>query len=84
MLASEEGDLASVKKLLHLGCDKNRRKGEGEQTAVMLAASNGHLEVLILLVEKERAEFLMPDNNGMTPLMHASHHGHTAHKRAPP
>ena len=49
--AAEAGDLTTIESLLEHGADKNETTNVG-RTAMWYAASNGHLEIMRLLVRK--------------------------------
>lgn len=47
--AAEKGDLETVRALIHQGVDVNVKDGEG-WTPYLAASTNGHLEIMDLLV----------------------------------
>ena len=75
--ASSEGDSEAVLELLNkTAVDIDfRNGGEDEQTPLHAAAKNGHLQIVITLVESG-AEIDAEDKFGQTPLYLASRAGH--------
>lgn len=72
--AAQIGDYLSVKNLLALAFDANER-GEKGRTALHIAAAEGHVEVVLLLL-KVGAEVDMLDDQQITALIAASDKGH--------
>lgn len=73
VLAAGEGDLDTVRKLLHQLNGKN----ETGETAMHAAASNGHVPIVReLLDQNEALELNATDNEEETPLMQAAAAGH--------
>jgi len=71
--ASQNGNLDRVKEALSSGAGVNAR--DGHSTPVMVAAANGHLPIVKLLVEK-RAEIHPQNEASRTPLSRAAVQGH--------
>ncbi|EET01020.1 Ankyrin repeat protein [Giardia duodenalis] len=69
MQAAGRKNVVEVEK--HL--DECEKRGINDRTALMIAAKNGHKEVLEVLLEREKG---MRDNEGMTALIHAAMNGH--------
>ena len=66
--------------LIEKGAEVNRTD-EAEETALMVAAIHGHVEVVKLLIEKG-AEINRTNKAGRTALMAASYHGHIGGRAA--
>ncbi len=78
MMAASDGDIAEITKLLEKGVDVNAKDFQGE-TALMVAALKGHLDIAKLLVENGADIHARPDfnnNQGQTALMMASKNGY--------
>lgn len=73
MMASLKGDLDLVRKLIDRGADVNKPGW----TPLHYAATNGHLEIMQLLLD-ENAYIDAESPNGTTPLMMAAHYGSSA------
>ena len=71
--ASKQGQLDSVKDLLHRGADITASSDKGK-TALHYAAANGKTEIVKMLIEKG-AEVDARDRDGHTPLMLAAIYG---------
>ena len=72
-LAARDGVLAAVQALAIADIDLNRRNAAGE-SAMMLAALQGHLDVVRFLVAKNA----QVNHPGWTPLIYAATSGHNA------
>ena len=70
-----KGDLQQVTLLVGQGADKNQVGGDFEETALSVAADNGHLDIVRFLVE-QGADMEKIDNCGWTPLLASSANGH--------
>jgi len=73
-LASEQGDLETVRSLLNGGMDVNKRDAS-QETALLLAIFVGRVEVARLLIEYG-ADVNSQDKVGFTPLFAATQEGH--------
>lgn len=71
IIASAEGDIDVVKKLIKSGTDVNL-KDYGGKTALMYAILNSHVEITEELINAG-AKVNIKDNNGYTPLRYAKH-----------
>jgi hypothetical protein len=81
------GHIANVKRILSTGINPNAKSSQG-QTALMMAAAGGHIEVVSVLLElltaqgsipygaPERLEVNEADSRGETALMKAAENGH--------
>ena len=69
--AALQGDLASMRSLL---AHRDERMGAGGYTALGLAVSAGHVEIVRLLL-REGVTIDAADDEGVTALMHAAMHG---------
>ncbi len=67
MIASQNNNVDAVKMLLHLGASVNKRSFD-DSTALHLAATEGNLSVLKILVEVGKADIDAKNKDGMTPL----------------
>ena len=75
--ASVYGDTKLVRKLLDEGADVNAKSGSGS-TALMMASSKGHKEIVAMLLEKKYgADVNVKNNEGWTALDRASLNEHT-------
>jgi ankyrin repeat protein len=72
--ASEEGDLAHVKRLVEAGADVNAPDKRGV-TALELASNRGHREIVQYLLNL-RASVNATDDDGATPLIEAIYKGY--------
>jgi ankyrin repeat protein len=73
--AAQSGNTAEVRSLLDAGAEVNATDDDGF-TALLLASTWGHPEVVHLLI-KAGADVNAQDKDGATELMHASQAGHT-------
>jgi ankyrin repeat protein len=75
--AAQWGSADAVERLLHHGADANALiEGTGGQTALMISAYAGQLEVAKRLVEVADINVDVTDNKGATALMLAAQNGH--------
>jgi len=74
MTAARTGKLGAVRALLARGADVHAKEGRREQTALMWAAAEGHVEVLEELI-KAGADFKTSLSSGFTPLLFAVRDG---------
>ncbi|MFH1643927.1 MAG: ankyrin repeat domain-containing protein [bacterium] len=74
MSSTKRGEKDNVEKLLELGADPDL-KNNSEATALHIAAGNGNLNIVKLLVNKIKSLDSL-DKNGSTPLMWACSFGH--------
>ena len=75
--ASESGDVSRVQELIGRGADVSE-EGETDgcvQSSLMIAARNGHVEVVRMLAEAQ-ANVDQPTDKGATPLFVAAKEGH--------
>jgi ankyrin repeat protein len=70
LVATREGKIDNIQRLLKAGADIGTRSGTG-MTALMWAARNGHTQICKLFLE-HGADIEARDNDGWTPLMHAA------------
>lgn len=63
MEAAWSGDIDSVAYYIDAGADVNARNKGSEETALMYAAQEGHLDVVRLLLKNEAKPDLIPENN---------------------
>lgn len=75
----KDEEFKKLKTLIHQGAKINFFNKDGD-TALTIAAANGHEEVVKTLIENG-ADFNAVDQDGMTPLMHAAHKGKTERVR---
>ena len=73
--AAAEGNLERVMLFVEAGMDKNQVGGVFRASALLIAATKGHLSIVQYLVE-QRADINKADDNDFTPLFAASAHGH--------
>ena len=73
--AAEEGDLERVTLLVEQGAEKDKTFGNANQTALIGAARNCHLNVVRYFVE-QGADMERACSVGCTPLIYASSRGH--------
>ena len=71
-----DGNLDEVKRLIKAGADVNAKNTIRGDTALMIAAENGHTEVAAALI-KAGADFNAKNTNGWTALLIAAKNGHT-------
>ena len=77
MLASQNGDLNTVKALIDKGVDVNAiDRSKGGLTAIRLASHKGHLEIVNALLAVPSIDIDVADNNGWNALRVASFEGH--------
>jgi ankyrin repeat protein len=69
--ASEKGDYASVRQALVLGVDVNSRRVSTGDTALNLAAKNGHKKVVKKLLSRPKIDVNLKTIAGLTPIMSA-------------
>ena len=74
LIASRDGDLASVQAELDKGVDVNTKAITGV-TSLHVAAGRGHTEIVELLIT-EGADVNAKDDRGWTPLFEAVNNGH--------
>ena len=74
-LAASCGMTDWVQELLAAGAEINPQDGDGD-TPLGMAATNGHLDCVRLLLEASGIAVNLPDNEGETPLAKAAYHGH--------
>ncbi len=72
--AAKSGDFDEVKKKIEAGADVNAQDDSFSQTALHIAASEGHLEIARYLIEKG-ADLLIHDAVDMTPIHLAARDG---------
>jgi ankyrin repeat protein len=70
MTAARTGKLDAVRVLLTHGADVHAKEPRREQTAIMWAAAEGHVQVIEALIEAG-ADFKTPLDSGFTPLLFA-------------
>lgn len=75
--AVRQGDKSRVQTLLSGKVKINEPQGEDKDSPLHIAAANGDLDLVKLLVEK-KANVTQSDRYGMTPLIVAAVNGHTA------
>ena len=73
--AAKNGDLKRVEEILKKSTEKLNEKDSGGCTPLLYASGDGHLEVVVKLVESG-AIVNEKDNDGETPLHCASREGH--------
>ena len=76
MLAAQNGHHEVVLLLLQAGANPNATFGVDRRTAIHLAAINGHLRTLKVLLEHHPETLEQADKHGETPLLHAVQQGH--------
>lgn len=74
--AASSNNIPIMQFLLANGCNINHTNDVG-QTALIEAASNGHTEVVQMLLEKEEIDINLVDTKGRSPLHCAAKNGHT-------
>ncbi len=74
---AEAGKTVSIRSLLNKSCDVNTKDGKG-WTALMLAATEGHIDTVQILLGKDADIDATNYESGCTALMLAAWHGHTA------
>ena len=74
MVAANRNRLDTARLLIEHGADPNPREIRGGQTALMWAVSEGHPEMVELLIDN-RADVNAPSNSGFTSLMFAAQKG---------
>ena len=75
--ASFDGEAAEAARLLDLNAPVNHREGDYQETALMIAALGGHIDVVTLLANRG-GDLEARDIEGRTALMGASAKGHLA------
>lgn len=73
--ASKTGDVGVVRELLDEGVSPNFKDDHG-RTPLWWSASNGHVSVVMLLLERDDVQLNVTDSNGWTPLHEAAGNGH--------
>lgn len=83
MLASKQGKIATVKRLLAENVvdggdnvDVNWQEDSGGRSALYWAAANGHLSVLLVLLEHGADPNIARTMDGVTPMLQAAQGGH--------
>ncbi|MHA1960719.1 MAG: ankyrin repeat domain-containing protein [Candidatus Thorarchaeota archaeon] len=74
--AAEEGDFVGVRKALEDGADVNATNDDFRDTAIHVASSKGHLEIVKFLIDSG-ADILALNGVDMTPIHLAVRDGHT-------
>jgi Ankyrin repeats (3 copies)/Ankyrin repeats (many copies) len=78
--AAEQGDINTLKSIIHDGADVNATMDDG-MTSLMYASMGGHLEIVRALIAKG-ADVNAKTNDGVSSLMYASLGGHLEIVRA--
>lgn len=81
MIAARTGKAEPIRRLLERGAMPNASEGSREQTALMWAASEGHLEAVTLLIDAG-ANLGARSRGGFTAFLFAIRQGHSAVVRA--
>lgn len=76
-MASGFGHSKVVQQLLTAGANTNLAKNDCSWTPIFFAAAGGHLDVLTLLIAKDKGAAFKKDKFGKTPQMVAAEMGHT-------
>ena len=71
LLSCADNNLEIVKTLVEAGADVNRKLKETGRTAVIYAASNGHVDILRYLLSRPGVLVNAKDKEGKTALIHA-------------
>ena len=74
--AVESGDVSQVIHLLNEGVDVNSPTGLNGETALMLAAYSGNIEILTFLLSSHNININQQDLSGQTALIIAAYQGH--------
>lgn len=74
--AAKEGNLARIKEVCDAGAYIEARNNNGV-SAIILAANNGHLDIVKYLAEEKNANIEARSNDGKSALMWAARWGHT-------
>ena len=74
--AVESGDVSQVIHLLNEGVDVNEGTGLNGETALMLAAYSGNIEILTFLLSSPNININQQDLSGQTALIIAAYQGH--------
>ncbi|KAK1150074.1 hypothetical protein AOXY_G34597 [Acipenser oxyrinchus oxyrinchus] len=75
LLAAYRGDVRSLRRYLLSGADVNSVDYDG-RSALHVAASEGHLEVIKFLIENAGADHMATDRWGNTPLQESLRYKH--------